>query len=340
MADAQPIIVIKKKGHHGGHHGGAWKVAYADFVTAMMALFIVLWLLSSTSKQTQEQIAGYFNDPKGTATKKGSDGKPGSKIQDKHSVDMDDLKKQLQLAIDKVDLLNKLRKQIEITVTDEGLRVDLIEDKNGTFFELGSAKPTPALQEILKLLAEELKQVQNQISLEGHTDAQPYAEHAEYDNWELSSDRANEARREMKANGIRPGQVYEVRGFADQQLRLPDRPYDPANRRVSIVVQPLQASSKPARKPGPQITDAGMAKEPGQGLAEKNSATASHAASRAEIGSSEPPSTKAGTEASLQQYGKEDSETSKPFTETDKAAVPVAKSKPGILQRIKKVFGK
>ena len=205
MADAQPIIIIKKKGHHGGHHGGAWKVAYADFVTAMMALFIVLWLLSSTSKQTQEQIAGYFNDPKGTATKKGSEGKPTPKAQGQaqaqaqYSPNLDALKKQLLRALQDVDLLNKLRKQIEITVTDEGLRVDLIEDKNGTFFELGSAKPTAALQEILKVISAELKQVPNGIFIEGHTDAQPYAAHAGYDNWDLSSDRANEARREMRS---------------------------------------------------------------------------------------------------------------------------------------------
>lgn len=315
MADTQPIIVIKKKPHHGGHHGGAWKVAYADFVTAMMALFIVLWLLSSTSKQTQEQIAGYFNDPKGLSTKKGSEGKPTPKVQDSHThtADMDALKRQILLAIQNMDLLNKLRKQIEVTVTDEGLRVDLMEDKNGTFFELGSAKPTPALKEILKVLSGEIKQLPNRILIEGHTDAQSYADHAGYDNWELSSDRANEARREMTAEGIRSGQVAEVRGFADQQLRLPDKPYDPANRRVSIVVQPF---AQPTRQGVFQAKNARPAKPAGQSTGETSSTTVPNIVSKPETGNPEQSFRKAN------------------------ATVSTPKSKPGLIQRLKKMFGK
>lgn len=287
MAEAQPIIVVKKKIHHGVHHGGAWKVAYADFVTAMMALFIVLWLLSSTSKQTQEQIAGYFNDPKGTATKKGSEGTPTSKPQDKHPADMNVLKKQLLLAIQDTDLLNKLRKQIEITLTDEGLRVDLIEDKDGTFFELGSAKPTPALRQILKVLSRELKQLPNRISIEGHTDAQPYADEADYDNWELSSDRANEARREIKADGVRSGQIYEVRGFADQQLRIPDRPYDPANRRISIVVQPVTPPAIQSHRPDAQAYGAQPLSSPRRSPNDASSVVAPNTAPKSRPGTSE-----------------------------------------------------
>ena len=139
MADEQPIIVIKKVSGHGGHHGGAWKVAYADFVTAMMALFIVLWLLSSTNKQTQEEIAGYFNDPKGTASKKGSEGKPQPKEESKKD-DMAALKADLMKAIDSINMLNKLKKQIEMSITEEGLRIELIEDEKGTFFQVGSAQ--------------------------------------------------------------------------------------------------------------------------------------------------------------------------------------------------------
>ena len=157
MADEQPIIIIRKKSGHGGHHGGAWKVAYADFVTAMMSLFIVLWLMSSTPKPVQEQIAGYFNDPKGTAVKKGSEGKPIPKevkevkeAKDKKS--LDELKNELLRAINDINLLNKLKKQIEITLTDEGLRIELVEDEKGTFFESGSAQPTPALPQILKVV--------------------------------------------------------------------------------------------------------------------------------------------------------------------------------------------
>jgi chemotaxis protein MotB len=245
MADEQPIIVIKKKINHAGHHGGAWKVAYADFVTAMMALFIVLWLLSSTSKQTQEEIAGYFNDPKGISTKHGNDGK--SSKEEKPEAKKDDLaalQKDLLRAIARISTLNSLKKQIEITLTDEGLRIELVEDAKGTFFESGSAKATPALEEVLKVLTEQLKGLPNHISIEGHTDAQPYAVQTIYGNWELSTDRANVARREMQVDGIRLDQVSQVRGFADQRLHNPDKPFDASNRRVSLVVQNLQMTPK------------------------------------------------------------------------------------------------
>ncbi len=252
MADQQPIILIKKKVGHGGHHGGAWKVAYADFVTAMMSLFIVLWLMSSTPKPVQEQIAGYFNDPKGTAAKKGSEGKPIPKEikevkESKDTKNLDELKNELLQAIHDIGLLNKLKKQIEISLTEEGLRIELVEDEKGTFFESGSAQPTPALQQILKVLSERLKTVPNRISIEGHTDAHPYTNQAAYGNWELSTDRANVARRAMQEDGVRPDQVSQVRGFADQQLHFPDKPLDPANRRVSLVVLnlPATAAAKP-----------------------------------------------------------------------------------------------
>jgi chemotaxis protein MotB len=238
MADEQPIIVIKKKINHGGHHGGAWKVAYADFVTAMMALFIVLWLLSSTSKQTQEEIAGYFNDPKGVSSKHGNDGKSSkTEKQETKKDDLAALQKDLLRALERINSINQLKKQIEITLTDEGLRIELVEDAKGTFFESGSAKATPALEEVLAVLAEQLKGLPNHISIEGHTDAQPYAVQTLYGNWELSADRANVARRALQEDGIRLDQVSQVRGFADQRLHVPDKPFDASNRRVSLVVQ-------------------------------------------------------------------------------------------------------
>ena len=240
MADAQPIIIKKKKGGHGGHHGGAWKVAYADFVTAMMALFIVLWLMSSTSKQTQNEIAGYFRDPKGSATKHARETR--TIVEDQKKDDMNALKKDLQHAINEINDLNKLKKQIEITVTDEGLRIELIEDAKGTFFETGSAQATPALVEILRVLADKLKELPNCLSIEGHTDAQPYMNTTVYGNWELSTDRANVARREMQRDGIRKDQVSQVRGFADQRLHFPDKPFDAGNRRISLLVQNLPDS--------------------------------------------------------------------------------------------------
>jgi chemotaxis protein MotB len=231
-----PVIIIKKKAKgHGGHHGGAWKVAYADFVTAMMALFIVLWLMNS-SKQVQEAVGGYFKDPRGTSKKVGSN-KNGSDVYVAlKKEDMNKLKEQLLQSIHHLDQ-DKLKKQIEITVTAEGLRIELMESAKGTFFELGSSTPTPALRDLLKLLSGELCKLPNEISIEGHTDSMVYVATRTYDNWDLSSDRANEARRLMQAEGIRPNQISQVRGFADRQPRLPAHPEDPSNRRITLIVQ-------------------------------------------------------------------------------------------------------
>jgi len=233
-----PIIVIKKKGGHGGHHGGAWKVAYADFVTAMMALFIVLWLLNS-SKKIQEAVGGYFKDPTGTANKMGTNQSGSGESFSLTKQNLSELKEQLQKSIRSINDLDKLKKNIEMTVTAEGLRIELLESTNGTFFDSGSAQVNQSGQELLRLLAAELGNVPNKISIEGHTDAKPYGEKANYSNWELSSDRANAARRLMQQSGIRADQVSQVRGFADQRLRNPKDPMEASNRRISIIVQYL-----------------------------------------------------------------------------------------------------
>jgi chemotaxis protein MotB len=236
--EASPAIIIikKKKGGHGGHHGGAWKVAYADFVTAMMALFIVLWLLNA-SKQVQEAVGGYFKDPRGTAKRVGSNQNGADTYVPLKKEDMSKLKDQIVESIHHLDPMDKLKHQIEITMTAEGLRIELMESANGTFFELGSATPTPALKDLLKALAENLGKLPNQISIEGHTDAKPYSGARNYDNWDLSSDRANEARRIVVADGISDSQIAQVRGLAARDLRLPDKPEDPSNRRITLIVQ-------------------------------------------------------------------------------------------------------
>jgi chemotaxis protein MotB len=231
-----PIIIIKKKSGHGGHHGGAWKVAYADFVTAMMALFIVLWLMNA-SKQVQEAVGGYFKDPRGTAKVVGTNMNGAGVYVAVKKEDMHRLKDELLQAIHHIDPANKLKDRIEITITQEGLRIELMESAKGTFFQLGSAQPTPALVELLKSLAEEIGKLPNKISIEGHTDSTPYSGARMYDNWDLSSGRANEARRLMQHEGVRPDQISQVRGFADQRLRLPQQPEDPSNRRISLIVQ-------------------------------------------------------------------------------------------------------
>ena len=247
-AKTQPIIVIKKKGGHGGHHGGAWKVAYADFVTAMMALFIVLWLMSQ-SEQVKKAVAGYFNDPKGTASLLGTtmpeSGKGATPTANQNQQELRDLKEKLEKEIAANKELQKLIKQIEITITPEGLRIELLETKNGTFYESGSAQLSPSGQELLALLAKELKTLPNKLLIEGHTDAAQYSENANYSNWELSADRANSARRLLQEDGVRPDQVTQVRGFADQMLRVKNNPFDPSNRRITLLVKNNDSAPPP-----------------------------------------------------------------------------------------------
>ena len=236
----RPIIIVKKVVERDGNHGGAWKVAYADFVTAMMALFIVLWLLN-TSVKVKKAVAGYFNDPRSAYKESGVQqaGDAENLPIDKQNVEK--LKERIQKAILNEKDLEKLAKQIEITITPEGLRIELIENKSGTFFESGSAKLSQSGQELLGMLAGQLKSLPNHLLLEGHTDAQPYSEDAAYTNWELSADRANAARRLLQEDGVGNGQISQVRGYADQMLRVKNDPLDPTNRRISLIVQWVQA---------------------------------------------------------------------------------------------------
>jgi chemotaxis protein MotB len=262
----RPIIIVKKKAGHGGHHGGAWKVAYADFVTAMMALFIVLWLLNS-SKQIQVAVGGYFKDPSGTSKKVGTNlvgsGENFALTKD----NMQKLKEELQKSIREVSDFDKLKNQIEITVTSEGLRIDLLEADSGTFFDSGSAKPTPKGAELLSMLAAELGKLPNQVYLEGHTDSKPYVGMRDYGNWELSADRANAARRLMQQQGLGSNQVSQVRGFADQKLRKPEAPLDPSNRRITLIVQYTVKDDNDATPAG--LPAGGEKPSPAQGEAEK-----------------------------------------------------------------------
>lgn len=236
LRESLVAFIVKKKAGHGGHHGGAWKVAYADFVTAMMALFIVLWLLNS-SKQVQEAVGGYFKDPTGTAKKVGSNMQGAGENFVLTRDNMPKLKEQLQAAMRQMVDFEKLKSHIDRTVTAEGLRIELSESASGTFFNSGSAKLNADGAQLLVTLAQELSGLPNKLSIEGHTDSQPYAPSATYGNWELSADRANAARRVMQSNGIRSDQIIQVRGFADQRLRKSDAPLDPANRRISVIVQ-------------------------------------------------------------------------------------------------------
>jgi chemotaxis protein MotB len=212
-------------------------VAYADFVTALMALFIVLWLMNS-SEQVKKAVAGYFNDPKGTGNLLGTTmAGNGVAATQERGDNLQKLKEKLEQGIQAQKDLEKLSKQIEISITPEGLRVELLEDRNGTFYEMGSARLSGSGQELLALLASELKTLPNALLIEGHTDAAQYSNDASYSNWELSADRANAARRLLQQGGVRSDQVTQVRGYADQLLRVKANPYDPSNRRISILVK-------------------------------------------------------------------------------------------------------
>ncbi len=266
MAASKPVIIIKKNGGHGGHHGGAWKVAYADFVTAMMSLFIVLWLMNSSVK-VRQAVAGYFNDPRGKSTETGSDQVGTSDSLALTEKNIPELKQKIEEAIRKMNDLKALQNQIQITITPEGLRIELLETKDGTFFDTGSATLNQNGREMLEMLAGQLGGVPNRVSIEGHTDAQPYATTGDYGNWELSSDRANAARRLMQSAGLRKDQVSQVRGYADQKLRVPANPMDPSNRRISLIVQYLTVDAPPVPAipgTGPPGAGGGAAK-PGNG---------------------------------------------------------------------------
>jgi chemotaxis protein MotB len=258
--DASVIIVRKKKGHGGGHHGGAWKVAYADFVTAMMAFFLVMWLVTQ-SKDVKQAVGGYFRDPgvfdyqksKGILPGGTPGAEPGhapqavapkdaASLEQEHALlaaAADHIKQQLV----KVRNFATLRDQIEFSVTSEGLRVELVERSGSSFFDSGSAALRGESEQILTVIARELGKLNNDVVVEGHTDSRPYSSGLGYGNWELSADRANAARRVMEREGLRPKQLRTVRGFADTQLHLAKDPLDPRNRRVSIVVRSQAAAS-------------------------------------------------------------------------------------------------
>jgi len=233
----RPIIVVRrKKAGHAGHHGGAWKVAYADFVTAMMALFIVLWLMSA-DKEVREEISAFFNNPSGPGKMNGTAAAGLGHALEVPKDDMGKLREKIQQALTTVPNFRNLKDHIEITITADGLRIELLETEAGMFFESGRPLPTQAGSELLARLAEELGKLPNKLLIEGHTDAKPFVSYQYYSNWELSSDRANAARRLMETHGVRPEQIAQVRGYAERQLRHPEDPNAASNRRISVIVQ-------------------------------------------------------------------------------------------------------
>ncbi|HUA22390.1 MAG TPA: flagellar motor protein MotB [Bryobacteraceae bacterium] len=231
-----PVIIIKKKvAGHDDEHGGAWKVAYADFVTAMMALFIVLWLLSASQK-VQKAVGGYFQDPTGKGRQTGTTNAGVGETLTVNQDELQKLKEEIAKAMRQVPKFKDLENQIKMTITAEGLRIDLMETKRGLFFATGDPKPSEAGAELLRVLGTQLVKLPNKIAIEGHTDATPYGR-SDYSNWELSADRANAARRILMESGLTEDRISQVRGFADQRLLFKNDPTNPSNRRISIIVR-------------------------------------------------------------------------------------------------------
>jgi chemotaxis protein MotB len=250
--DGKKIVIVKKKGGgHGGHHGGAWKLAYADFVTAMMAFFMVLWLVG-LDVETKKAVEGYFQNPVGTKNAYSGGASPVSAGSSPARVSKDALKlivrkveeqqfrdfqKRIAARLDSNPELKGLKNSIEIIITKDGLRIELVEKGSGAdFFPIGSAELRPAAKAAIMLISEELALLSNPIILEGHTDGAPFGAGGSYTNWELSADRANAARRVVGANGVTNDRLVQVRGLADRDLRNPNDPFDPTNRRISIFL--------------------------------------------------------------------------------------------------------
>ena len=273
MAEERPPIVVKrvKKGG-GGHHGGAWKIAYADFVTAMMAFFLLMWLLVSASEKERQAIQQFFNRPlvaifqsPGAASQAavieggGGDvarkpGQPGdhpptattppldprqaeAAVREAERQKLEALKTKIETAIDASDQLRPFKKQLLLDLTPEGLRVQIVDEQNRPMFGVGETALQPYTKEILHQLGKLLNDVDQKISLAGHTDATPYAKGEQgYSNWELSADRANASRRELIAAGMAESKVMRVVGLSAAVPLDPKDPFAPMNRRISIVV--------------------------------------------------------------------------------------------------------
>ena len=245
----QPIIIIKKykKKVHGGHHGGAWKIAYADFVTAMMAFFLLMWLLSYTDPGTRAGIADYFNRPLKSLLTAGPGAAPTSapktpkeqieELKKQEQKKLEELKKKLDSVTEHNPKLRAFKNQIKIEITSEGLRIQIIDQKNRPMFAVGSAILEDYTAVILDEIGKTLNDVNNPISISGHTDALQYAGGEKgYSNWELSSDRANAARRELIVGGMHENKILQVRGLSGSVPLDKKNLADPSNRRISIVV--------------------------------------------------------------------------------------------------------
>lgn len=261
--DEQPIIIKRVKKVAAGHHGGSWKVAFADFATAMMAFFLVLWLTTTATPEQKRAVEGYFKDPVGyteggsrnpvdlggsaSTVDASSADQAGNEVpvdderietmaQQLEQRQMEELFQDLRDRIESSDTLSKFKEQLLIDITDEGLRIQIVDRSQRPMFDSGSAQLKYYSQDILFELAKPLGSVTNKLSITGHTDATPFGGRPGYTNWELSADRANTARRALVTGGVRSEQIGRVVGLSDSVLFDQDDPTAPVNRRISIIV--------------------------------------------------------------------------------------------------------
>lgn len=248
----KPRRRVKKVKGHGGHHGGAWKVAYADFVTAMMALFLVLWLVSQADVELKQQIASYFRNPgvfDATAggilsqAKKVSK-EPTAQTSKDNEQALFSVAQTLQKQFGTRPEFSRYKDRVQIDVTDEGLRIQMIDEADKVSFQSGSADLGEDAKAVLAEIAGGICTLPNKINIGGHTDSRVFPSSNGYTNWELSADRANAARRTLEANCVKPEQIRRIVGFADTELLVPNDPFSPANRRISITVLRLTEAPK------------------------------------------------------------------------------------------------
>ena len=253
----QVIHIIRRKRVHKAHHGGAWKVAFADFMTAMMALFLVLWLITQSS-EVRSAIAGYFQDPLGRDKEFGTSIMPGSgqsMMPTKPTVNVQptsgsrdrimQLGQNIQKALGKNGALKGLEGHVLVEMTESGMRISLLEDSTDVFFASGSPRPFPAAEELIRAIGRVLATADFPLVVEGHTDSHAYAVGGAYTNWELSADRANAARRLLASGGVPDSLMTAVRGLADRDPRIPEHPDAPQNRRITIVVNGATGAALP-----------------------------------------------------------------------------------------------
>lgn len=250
--EKKPRRRIKKVAGHGGHHGGSWKVAYADFVTAMMALFLVLWLLSQADTKLKESVANYFRSDGVFSSQSGGILKGPKKPSRNPSADSDgagemnmfqEIAGRLRKELDSRSEFKGDKDRVKIEVTKEGLRIQIMDRTDRVTFESGRAELNPITRAILLEIAKEICKLPNSIAIGGHTDKALFPAGSSYTNWELSADRANAARRALESGCVRAEQVHRVIGYADTELAYPNQPFAAANRRITIQVLSLSTAA-------------------------------------------------------------------------------------------------